>query len=65
MKKWIYLILGLILFIIPIVNGLNFQFSTDSYTMGENFGKLLIPIVGLVLIYKFFRISRKKEKWKR
>ena len=61
MKKWIYLTLGLVLFIIPIVNGLGLQPITDSYSLGQDIGVLIIPIIGLVLIYKYFRISRKER----
>jgi len=62
MKKYIYLVIGFILFLGSVVNGLDLQPTTDSYMMGQNFGKLLIPIIGLILIFMFFRIPRKERK---
>jgi len=63
MKKYIYLIIGLIL-CLPIITGLNLKPPIDSYNIGYNFGVLMWPAVGIVLIYKFFKLSRKEGKTK-
>lgn len=62
MKKYIYLVIGLIilLFSLPGVFS-NLRPATDDFNRGYNFGLFMVPIIGLILIFNFFRLSRKER----
>jgi len=63
-KKYICLVLGFILFL-PVITGLNLKPPTNDYNVGYDLGVLTWPIIGIVLIYKFFRFSRQDRKKKK
>ena len=62
MKKYIYLILGLILIItlpsaIPLLKP-----PIDDEAKGFNFGLIFIHLLGLVFVFLYFRALRKDRK---
>lgn len=65
MKKYIYLVLGFVLFFGSISAGFDFKPPVDDYSRGYNFGQLSIPIIGLILVFNFFRLSRKERRAKK
>jgi|GEM_PF-7116700 len=65
MKKYIYLVVGFVLFFGSISGGLDFKPAVDDYSRGYNFGLLVVPIVSLILIFNFFRLSKKERALKK